>query len=163
MKRESLMYFLVAMILFITSCKNNSNEMNVKNINDIVSEMKEVKISNNDNAVYADIQYNVKTGEILTYKIAERELDIVWIPTLSEKVLKTRGNSYKITCSVAAYKDSDGKPSKETTCDGAYGCGNKMKACLDAGGCATICKALIIRVPEIENVRDEELIVAVSE
>jgi hypothetical protein len=163
MKRESLMYFLVAMILFITSCKNNSNEMNVKNINDIVSEMKEVKISNNDNAVFADIQYNVKTGEILTYKIAERELDLIWIPFTSEKTLKTRGSKYKITCSKKVYKDSNGNPSSETTCDGKFSCGTAINNCLEGGGCATICNALIIRVPEIENVRDEELIVAVGE
>jgi hypothetical protein len=164
MKKINFLFLLFATTLFIvTSCSTKNDEISSKSLDEIVQEMSKLKVTNNDNAIFADIQYNVKSGKILNYKIEEREFDLVWIQSTSEKTLKTRASTYKVTCSKKVYKDSKGNPTSETTCDGKFSCGTAINSCLEGGGCAEICKALVVRIPEIPRVRDEELLITVAE
>jgi hypothetical protein len=164
MKKLNFFYLLFATTLFIvTSCSPRNDEVNIKSLDEIVQEMNKLRVTNNENAIFADIQYDVKSGKILSYKIEEREFDLVWIPFTSEKTLKTRGSTYKVTCSKKVYKDSNGNPSFETTCDGKFSRGTVINDCLQGGGCAEICKASLVRIPAIPEVRDEELLITLAE
>jgi hypothetical protein len=148
--------------LIIASCTENNFDSTNKSVEKVVDEMRQTKIINKNNAIFADIQYDKKTGNILKYCILEKEFDLITLPFESETIVQTRVDKWKVSCSKSVYKDKDGKSSSETECDGKFSCGSAIKKCLDAGGCTEICKATLIWVPESEF-SIAELMIALEE
>jgi hypothetical protein len=153
MKR--LNFLLLAFIcILITSCqKDSTTVLSDKNLDSIVSEMRKFKISSKENAVFATINFNKETNTILDFKIEEKPLDVILIPSNINQ-LQSRADKYKVTCSKKIYGSGSQKTDTQE-CSSPYSCGTTIKKCLDAGGCAEICSASVIYVDEDNGVEPE--------
>jgi hypothetical protein len=139
-------------ILSLFACEKTNNLSTVRSVDDVIEEMRQTKLVNRENAIFANIKYDSQTGNILEYDIKEKEFDLIFIPFTNEPVVQSRADTYKVSCSKKVYTDNQGNSTDETECSGSYSCGTAIKKCLDAGGCAEICSAIIVWVPS-----DDEL------
>lgn len=112
-----------------------------------------------DNAVYADITYDPKSGLITKYQIMEKELDIMVGAFGEADLLESRADKYKVSCSIAVYSDSKGNKTTDTTCEGARNCGRTAKKCLDVGECMEVCGAILIWVEDAFEIGEDVLFV----
>ncbi len=154
---------LLIMVSIIVSCNHETTEIIGIQPEELIKQMQKIKVTNMDNALFCDVEYNKATGKITKYDIQEKDLDFIVIPSTLETGVQSRGDLYFIECSKPIYKDSKGNKTNETSCTKKLECGELVKDCLDAGGCATVCKSTIILIESIDEAQPGEILVTVQE
>lgn len=97
-----------------------------------------------DVAVYVDYHWN-ETGELMVIdNIKQEQLSIVVDITSDEKALGSSTGRYTIEC-------ENGNSSWTRTCSGSNSCTLLISRCLQQGGCATICAAQIVYIPQTKS------------
>ncbi|WP_459212745.1 hypothetical protein [Aquimarina rhabdastrellae] len=97
-----------------------------------------------DVAVYVDYHWN-ETGELMVIdNIKQEQLSIVLDITSEEKALGSSTGRYTIEC-------ENGNNSWTRTCSGSNSCTILINRCLKQGGCATICAAQIVYIPQTKS------------
>jgi ferredoxin len=158
MKNLLNLFLLVFLFSAFQSCSNeNLNEYIA--VENVIEKMQDYKKSSKENAVFATITYDPKSGQITKYQIVEKEFDLLVSAFGEADLLESRADRYKVSCSKAVYTDSKGNKTADTTCEGAINCGRTAKKCLDAGGCVEVCNATLIWVEDAYEVGEDVLFV----
>ena len=88
-----------------------------------------------DEVVYLNYSWNKKTNKITLLNTITSEPN--FIPLYPSE----KAEEYTVSC-------SNGDASWDATCNGKWSCGSKIYECLEAGGCAEICTATAVFLPQ---------------
>lgn len=97
-------------------------------------------VKNQEHAIYLETRWDQKNKLIAATNIIEKEPDFFVIDFPNNDVKK----KYTVTC-------TNGKNEWTKGCDGKLSCGGLVSDCLAEGGCATICTAKVIYVPQMKS------------
>lgn len=146
---------LLLVVFLLLGCEKEVGLEKVNNreyssINDLLESL-ESKTTPAEYGIFTEIVYDKSTGSVEIIKTAEKELGIEYLFFYMEAdedrknlPVESRAN-YTVSCSGG----SEGE--WEEDCNGKISCGRLVARCLDEGGCATVCNALIITIPELQT------------
>lgn len=138
MKNLKLTLVALLLVFLSTSCEQKPSELASTSFDDFFDETIE-KYQNieEDHAVYISYAYDENSEKLSVKDVEVKELD--FFPLITSRV--ENGGGYTIDCTI-------GEDVTTSDCSGTYSCGQLIKDCLDAGGCAEICEAQIIFLPK---------------
>lgn len=150
MKKYILNLGVLFLVLFLISCdKNDTNQLSdlegkalkAEEFFDLVASK---KINSDGKALLISYQWNASDNTII-YKSDD------WVEpswglglTVGASMSAKPGDKYKVTC-------TKGDTETTTTCNNQYSCGRIIADCLKEGGCAEICNAKMVYVPEVKT------------
>jgi len=131
----------------VVGCKKDDGlsplrEMKNISVEDFFDEVSKMDLEISDeNVIYISYKFDKSNNTISITEVKEAEPHIFILPF-------TKSNSssadYTVEC-------SNGDNSWTSSCDGKYSCGRLIAKCLSEGGCATICEAKMMYVPQIKT------------
>lgn len=101
-----------------------------------------------DHVLYFDYTWNKKTNLITVNNIIEREPSFF---VLEKSTASSKSTNAKASKGAYTVECTKGGKTTSTTCDGKFSCGSAIADCLDKGGCATICKNVLVYVPPVQT------------
>ena len=103
-----------------------------------------------EHVVYIEVSWKKETNEARINSIEQKEPDFIPIPLkVKNKGAEDSGgpgekDAYQVDCCC----NDQGHDIWNKTCDGKWSCGTLVADCLEEGGCATMCNATIIYMPQ---------------
>lgn len=135
---------LLLFVLIFSSCDKGESIENLENQTLTFDEFFE-KVSSMDiqtskeNAIFINYTWNKQNNSITIISSEEKEaslgtaLKVASLKNDSNFQTRSSGDKYQVSC-------SNGGESWNKECSGKWSCGGLIAECLDAGGCAEICK-----------------------
>ncbi|CAL2076621.1 hypothetical protein [Tenacibaculum sp. 190524A02b] len=163
MKRIFVFTLLVSS-LFLSSCQSDDtspiNEIKGEQlaISDFFEKIAAMNLKVPEgNVVYISYSYDKANGLIEFLESEEREFPFPIYLAESKDAIKGKTfakDEYKVSCEMGG----TGSQNWTKTCSSAWKCGKLAKKCLDAGGCATVCAAQMVYLPDVREflILDEE-------
>lgn len=143
---------LVLSVFIFSSCEKEKTLESLENQSLTFDEFFE-KVSNMDiqtsmeNSIYIKYKWNKKNNTISIIGSEEKEMSwamaFLSVEMKSESNLGSNRNRSAPKVTVACDRGGDGSDDWTNTCNGAVSCGKMIKKCLDQGGCANVCSALM--------------------
>jgi hypothetical protein len=141
-----IMYVLCFSMLFIACSQeeeNSTNEIQQKDIESILLDMKKVGDAEGKIVVFK-LENFEKGNYIKNFELIENTKKVMAFAQGSNDLSKSPGDNYTVTCT---WGNGDTKVSE---CGEDVGCaGAATWDCIDNGGCATICNAVITYTPSL--------------
>jgi len=149
----ALIGLFVSSILVISCEKNATDEIENQTIGltlDALVEQLENATAKEGNGIFVDFNYDSATGEVVIINKEEKELGLEFLFVFeneNSEAASSRAN-YTVECD---NEGNDGKDNWKEECGNAWACGKLVDKCIKGGGCANVCGARIITVPQIKT------------
>ncbi len=132
----------------LSSCDNSNEQLEtlkgeVLTFNSFFDKVSNMEFNvTSEKVIYIEYNWNKKDNTIEFVSSSEKEPSWGVALDLADKNnFKSSGDKYEVSC-------TNGGKTTKTKCNGKWSCGKAIGKCLDAGGCATICKLKMEYVPQ---------------